>query len=271
VPVAVRLLDNVIDATRFPLPQQQASVRRTRRIGLGITGLADALVMLGLRYDSEAAFTFAADTMRRIRDAAYRQSLTMAEEKGAFPAFESARYLEAPFIRALPPDIRDGIARCGIRNSHLLSIAPTGTISLLAGNLSSGIEPVFSAEQSRMVLDAGGAAQAFQLADFAVQLWRNLVGRTDGVPEALVTAPELPIQAHLGMQAALQVFVDNAISKTINVPAETSFADFAPLYRTAYDLGLKGCTAFRPSAELRAVLAPAPASAAECRPAGECE
>ncbi len=271
VSIAVRLLDNVIDASRFPLRQQEAAVRRTRRIGLGITGLADALVMLGLRYDSDAARAFAAETMRIVCHAAYRQSVLMAEDKGAFPAFQRESYLAAPFIRGLPADIRDSIARHGIRNSHLLSIAPTGTISLLAGNVSSGIEPVFAADYQRTVLDATGQPRQFALTDFAVRLWRKQSARGGGVPDALVAAMDLPIEAHLAMQATLQTFVDNAISKTITIPADTSFAAFASLYRMAYDKGLKGCTAFRPKAAAKVVLAPAREPAARCRPTGECE
>jgi ribonucleoside-diphosphate reductase alpha chain len=153
---AVRLLDNVLDVSRYPLPQQKYTVQRARRLGLGITGLADALLMLGIRYGSDASFGFAGETMRTICHAAYRQSLAIAKEKPCFPAFERERYLAAPFIQALPTDIRDGIARYGMRNSHLLSIAPTGTISLLAGNVSSGIEPIFAADYQRTVLKADG-------------------------------------------------------------------------------------------------------------------
>ncbi len=269
--MAVRLLDNVIEASRFPLPQQRAAVRNTRRIGLGITGLADALIMLGLRYGSDASLALASDTMRTICHAAYRQSILLAQEKGSFPAFDHARFLDAPFIRALPADIRDGIARYGIRNSHLLAIAPTGTVSLLAGNVSSGIEPVFAADHQRTVLDAEGQPRRFELTDYAVAEWRRRVGRHDGQPDALVTAAELPIEAHLGIQAALQEHVDNSISKTINVPAKTAFADFAPIYRRAYDKGLKGCTAFRPHAAAEAVLAPLEAAMPRCEPCGSCE
>ncbi len=250
----MRLLDNVIDASRFPLPQQTDAVRKARRIGLGITGLADALIMLGLRYGDDASLAFASETMRTICHAAYRQSIAIAKEKGSFPEFDCAKYLAAPFVRALPADIRDGIARHGIRNSHLLAIAPTGTVSLLAGNISSGIEPVFAADHQRTVLDSQGKPRHFPLTDYAVQRWRELSGRTDGRPDVLVTAEELPIEAHLAMQAALQGFVDNSISKTINVPAATSFTDFTPLYRLAYDKGLKGCTTFRPGASAGAVL-----------------
>lgn len=251
---AVRLLDNVIDASRFPLPVQRNTAHAARRIGLGITGLADALVMLNLRYDSDAALGFAGETMRAICHAAYRRSIGIAEEKGSFPGFERDRYLEAPFVRTLPTDIRDGIARHGIRNSHLLAIAPTGSISLLAGNVSSGIEPVFAADHERTVLDPNGTPKRFVLTDHAVRVWRQFHGRDDGVPNALVTAMDLPIGAHLAMQATLQDFVDNAISKTINVPEAISFDDFAPLYRLAYDSGLKGCATYRPSADREAVL-----------------
>lgn len=268
---AVRLLDNVIDVSRFPLPQQRAAVIKARRIGLGITGLADALIMLGLRYGDDAALAFAGETMRIICHAAYRQSIAIAREKGCFLDFERHRYLEAPFIRGLPVDIRDGIARDGIRNSHLLAIAPTGTISLLAGNVSSGIEPVFAPEHQRAVLDAGGKPRRFTLMDYAVRLWCEQSGRTSGVPEALLTAASLPIAAHLDIQAALQPFVDNSISKTINVPADTSFTNFAPLYRLAYDKGLKGCTTFRPTAARDTVLVPVPEQELACECTSECQ
>jgi len=259
---AVRLLDNAIDASHFPLPAQREAVHRTRRVGLGITGLADALVMLGLHYDSNAARNFAGETMRAICHAAYRRSIAISRDKGSFPDFERDRYLAAPFIQALPADIRDGIARHGIRNSHLLAIAPTGSISLLAGNISSGIEPVFAPDQHRTVLDANGNPAPFVLTDHAVRLWRQSHDRTDGVPDTMVTAMDLPIGAHIAMQATLQKYVDNAISKTIAIPADTSFEAFAPLYRLAYDSGLKGCTTYRPSMQRGAVLAPAPGESA---------
>lgn len=255
--IAVRMLDAVIDLSHFPLPRQRQAAGKARRIGLGITGLADALIMLGMRYGDDASLAFAGETMRIICHTAYRASVDLAREKGSFRDFQRERYLEAPFVQALPADIRDGIAAHGIRNSHLLAIAPTGTISLLAGNVSSGIEPVFAPEYRRTVLDANGALREFMLFDYAMRLWRAQ-GRT-GFPDGLVTASECPIDAHLQMQAALQAFVDNSISKTINVPAETSFADFAPIYRLAYDMGLKGCTAFRPTPARHAVLSRMPA------------
>ncbi len=251
--LATRLLDDVIDASRFPLPAQAEQARATRRIGLGITGLADALIMLGLRYDERPARELAARVLRCICHAAYRSSIALAREKGAFPALDRARHLQAPFVGALPEDIREGIARHGIRNSHLLAIAPAGTISLLANNVSSGLEPVFDFHYTRSVLDADGRTHSFQLEDPAWRAWRS---RHPGAepPAQFVTTRELAPQAHLRMQAALQPCVDNAISKTINVPEELDFGAFKSLYEEAYRLGLKGCTTFRPNPVSGAVL-----------------
>jgi len=256
--VAVRFLDNVIDVSRYPLPAQARQARNTRRIGLGITGLADTLVMLGLRYDSEEARTLAARIMQTIRDAAYRVSIELAAEKGAFPAFDSAAFLASGFAARLPTDIRDAIAAQGIRNSHLLAIAPTGTISLLANNLSSGIEPVFAAEAERRVLDTEGNYQTHRVVDTACQLWRQQGGC--GLPPAWIEAQQLDPLAHLGMQAALQPYVDNAISKTINVAANIPFGSFEDLYHRAHALGLKGCTVFRPNPVTGAILTQPPAA-----------
>jgi ribonucleoside-diphosphate reductase alpha chain len=244
---AVRMLDNVIDASRFPLPPQAEMARGTRRVGLGITGLADALMMLGLNYGSETAIAVAGDVMRVICHAAYRESVALAQEKGSFPYFERDKYLQGAFVRDLPQDIRTAIAANGIRNSHLIAIAPTGTISLLAGNVSSGLEPVFAASYSRQILDEDGKPTEFTLIDYAVGLWRTTKGVTAGVPGAFVAANELPVRAHLDMQAALQPFVDNSISKTINVPEDCPFDEFRRIYDLAYDMGLKGCTTFRPN------------------------
>lgn len=267
---AVRLLDDVIDISHFPLPQQQMAVRKARRVGLGITGLADALVMLGMRYGDDVSLTFGGATMRTICHAAYRASIDLAREKGRFPDFDRRCYLEAPFIQTLPADIRDGIARHGIRNSHLLAIAPTGTISLLAGNISSGIEPVYAPEYRRSIRDAGGVPREFLLDDYAVRLWRRRSAQCDSTPDALVTAAQLPIEAHLAMQARLQEFVDNSISKTVNVPAGTAFADFAPIYRLAYQKGLKGCTTFRSVTTREALLAPIQGSDVTSGSPGKC-
>jgi ribonucleoside-diphosphate reductase alpha chain len=247
VPVAVRMLDNVIDASRFPLPQQGASARGSRRIGLGITGLADALLMLGVAYGSERSVVVAAETMRLVCHAAYRASIALARAKSIFPYFEQNRYLRGAFIASLPDDIQNGIAREGIRNSHLIAIAPTGTISLLAGNVSSGLEPIFAASYTRNVLTEDGQTRAFTLTDYALQRWREMTGVSTGVPSEFITAGELSVRAHLDLQAALQPFVDNSISKTINVPADCPFDEFKEIYDLAYDRSLKGCTTFRPN------------------------
>ena len=255
--IAVRLLDNVIDASRFPLPRQAENAHGSRRIGFGITGLADAMVMLGLTYGSAESLAVAANIMRSICHAAYRASIALATEKGSFPYFERDRYLDGAFIRSLPEDIRNGIARSGIRNSHLLAIAPTGTISLLAGNVSSGLEPIFAASYARNVLAADGSPKQFMLIDYALDLWRRLTGSSTGTPKAFVTAGDLAVSAHLQMQAALQPFVDNSISKTINVPQNTPFDDFKQIYDMAYDMGLKGCTTFRSNPVTGAILSEA--------------
>ena len=245
--IAVRLLDNVIDASRFPLPEQAENAHRSRRIGLGITGLADALVMLGLIYGSDRSIYLAADIMRCICHAAYRASIALAKEKTRFPYFERDKYLQSPFIRSLPQDIQDGISAHGIRNSHLIAIAPTGTISLLGGNVSSGLEPIFAASYNRKVLVENETAKDFVLTDYALHRWRAKSRRTNGLPDGFVTASELPVRAHIDIQAALQPFVDNSISKTINVPSDCSFSEFKQIYDLAYDRGLKGCTTFRPN------------------------
>ncbi|MGD0634538.1 MAG: adenosylcobalamin-dependent ribonucleoside-diphosphate reductase [Beijerinckiaceae bacterium] len=245
--IAVRLLDNVIDVSRFPLPRQAGSARGSRRIGLGVTGLADVLVMLGLVYGSDHSLAAAAEAMRVVCHAAYRASIALAKEKGEFPYFERDKYLQGAFIRGLPEDIRDAIAKHGIRNSHLLAIAPAGTISLLAGNVSSGVEPIFAATYVRKLLAEDGSAKEFALVDYALDLWRSSAGAVTGLPKGFVRAADLPIHAHLEMQAALQPFVDNAISKTINVPQDYPFQEFRRIYDLAYDRGLKGCTAFRPN------------------------
>jgi ribonucleoside-diphosphate reductase alpha chain len=237
----------VINVSRFPLPQQAESACGSRRIGLGVTGLADALVMLGLPYGGDHSLTVAAEAMRLICHVAYRSSIALAKEKGEFLYFERDKYLQGAFIRSLPEDIQEGIAKHGVRNSHLLAIAPTGTISLLAGNVSSGVEPIFAAAYVRKLLAEDGSAKEFALVDYALDLWRSSAGVVTGLPKGFVSAADLPIRAHLEMQAALQPFVDNAISKTINVPQDCPFSEFRRIYDLAYDRGLKGCTTFRPN------------------------
>jgi ribonucleoside-diphosphate reductase alpha chain len=260
--VAVRFLDNVIDVSRYPLSAQADEARRKRRIGLGVTGLADALVLLNLRYDDGAARALAADALQTLRDAACRASIDLAREKGAFPAFAADAYLASGFARRLPADLRSAIAAHGLRNSHLLAIAPAGTISLLANNCSSGIEPVFAGEAERRVLQADGRYATHRVLDDALQRWRQ--ARGTGVPPAFVEARALDPGAHLAMQAALQPFVDNAISKTINVAEDYPFARFAELYRQAHALGLTGCTVFRPNPVTGAVLSAPAAERVQC-------
>jgi ribonucleoside-diphosphate reductase alpha chain len=250
--LAVRFLDNVIDVSRYPLPAQAEQARLTRRIGLGITGLADALVLLGLCYDSEPGRALATQAMQTLRDAAYRASIDLAIEKGAFPGLDRQAFLASGFCTRLPADLRDAIATHGIRNSHLLAIAPAGTISLLANNCSSGIEPIFAAAAERRVLETNGSYRTHRVVDAALQLWQRQ-GRV-GTPPALIEARQIDPLAHLQMQAALQPFVDNAISKTINVAADTPFDRFEDLYRLAHRLGLKGCTVFRPNPVTGAIL-----------------
>ncbi len=244
IPLAIRFLDNVLDVSHFPLPQQADAAHKARRVGLGLTGLADALVMLGLAYDSEDGRAFTARVLETMRDSAYAASIALAGEKGSFPAFRIEDYLTRPFIRRLPEELQDGIARTGIRNSHLLAIAPTGSISLLAGNVSAGIEPVFAARQQRLLREGLGEPEAEELRDYAWGLWKD-AGHSGTGPPAFVTATELSADAHLAMQAAAQPFVDNAISKTINVRHDLPFEDFGNVYLRAYQLGLKGCTVYR--------------------------
>ncbi len=243
---ATRMMDNVIDASQFPLERQAAQAHGSRRIGLGLTGLADTLAMLGLHYAEEPARELAARVMRLICHTAYRASIELAREKGSFPFFEREKYLQGRFVRTLPREIQDDIARHGLRNSHLTAIAPTGTISLLANNISSGLEPMYEYSYTRRVLELDGRYTEHELTDYAVRLWRKRRGQ-EKLPSMFVTTRSLAPAAHIGMQAALQPFVDNSISKTINVPREYGFDDFKEIYERAYHMGLKGCTTFRPN------------------------
>ncbi|MFV8783376.1 adenosylcobalamin-dependent ribonucleoside-diphosphate reductase [Microbulbifer sp. SA54] len=261
--VGVRMLDNVIDLSRYPLPAQKKQAQGSRRIGIGITGLADALIALGLHYDSEAARALAARVMQTVRDAACQASIELAAEKGAFAHFSRGAYLQGIDIRALPEALRKGIAEHGIRNSHLTAIAPTGTISLLANGISSGVEPVFDFRHRRRVLTANGNYREFEIVDPVYRVWCTRGGDPQQLPAAFVSAQQLSPLAHLRMQAALQPYVDNAISKTVNIPEHYPFSEFESLYREAFTLGLKGCTTFRPNPVTQAILTsggPAPAS-----------
>jgi len=251
--VATRMLDNVYTVSRFPLPQQERAAHASRRLGLGVTGLADALIMLGLRYDREEGRRSAAEAMRTICHAAYVASIQLAGEKGSFERFDAKRLLEAPFVVRLPAELREGIRRTGLRNSHLTAIAPAGTISLLAGNVSSGLEPVFALEYARNVRQPDGALRKVDVQAHALARWRALHGMSP-LPPTFVTATTVAADDQVAMQAALQPHVDNAISKTTNVPADIPYVEFERIYRRAFDLGLKGCTVFRPNAVTGAVL-----------------
>ena len=244
VHTAVRFLDNVLDVSHYALEQQAAQAAESRRIGLGVTGLADALIMLGIPYGSLQGRQVAGHVLETMRDAAYRASVSLAREKGSFPALQTAEFLARPFIRRLPEELREDIRTHGIRNSHLLALAPTGSISLLAGNVSAGIEPCFAGSVQRLIRRADGNHDAVALEDHALGLWRDM-GHHDPYPPAFVTARELSPDDHLAMQATAQGFVDNAISKTINVPSGLLFEAFRDVFREAYKLGLKGCTVYR--------------------------
>jgi ribonucleoside-diphosphate reductase alpha chain len=246
VATAIRMMDNVVDASRFPLEAQAREAHAKRRIGLGVTGLADALAMVGLRYGSAEAAEKTGEWMAVIANAAYRASALIAAEKGAFPLYDAVEYAKAPMIRRLDPEVQALIAEHGLRNALLTSIAPTGTISLFAGNVSSGIEPIFATSYTRKVLQPDGTRTEEEVVDYAVQMWRDLRGDAD-LPEHFVTAQDLAPLDHVRMQAAAQPWVDSSISKTINVPADIGFEAFKDVYLEAYETGCKGCTTYRPN------------------------
>jgi ribonucleoside-diphosphate reductase alpha chain len=258
--VAVRMLDNVLDETVWPLPQQQQEASNKRRIGLGFTGLGDALIMLGLRYDTPAARAMARRLSEVMRDAAYGASVELARERGAFPLFNADLYLSrGSFASRLPADLKERIRAHGLRNSHLLSIAPTGTISLaFADNASNGIEPPFSWTYTRRKREADGSFREFAVEDHAWRLYRHLKGHNAPLTEAFVTALEMSAEAHEAMVAAVAPFIDTSISKTVNVPADYPYEDFQDLYFLAWKSGLKGLATYRPNSVLGAVLSVEP-------------
>ena len=267
VPLAVRMMDNVVDLSNFPLAAQRTEAQAKRRIGLGVTGLADALIMLGVRYGSDEAVALTEGWLAAISAEAYRTSALLAAEKGSFPLLDRKKHLASPMLQRLPADVRALIRKHGLRNALVTSIAPTGTISLLADNVSSGIEPVFSYLHDRTVLLPDGTRHTEPVADHAYRLFRRLMGEHAPLPAAFVDAQSLAPNAHLVMQAAAQRHVDSSISKTINVPESLSFEAFKDVYRQAYELGCKGCTTYRPNPVTGAVLqvstsavAPAPAA-----------
>ncbi|KUJ76347.1 adenosylcobalamin-dependent ribonucleoside-diphosphate reductase [Ruegeria profundi] len=246
VATAVRMMDNVVDVSKFPLAEQEAEAQDKRRIGLGVTGLADALLMLGLRYGSDEAARQTERWLHAIARAAYLASVDLAKEKGAFPLFDTEKYLASGTMQQMDEDVRDAIREHGIRNALLTSIAPTGTISLYAGNVSSGIEPVFAYAYTRKVLQKDGSRTEEEVVDYAVQMWRNKFGDKE-LPEFFVNAQTLTPADHVKMQAAAQKWIDSSISKTINCPEDISFDDFKDVYMQAWDQGCKGCTTYRPN------------------------
>ena len=253
VATAVRMMDNVVDASRFPLEAQQREAEAKRRIGLGVTGLADALLMVGLRYGSVEAAAQTEAWMHQIARAAYLASVDLAKEKGAFPLFDAEGYLASGAMEQMDADVRDAIAKHGIRNALLTSIAPTGTISLYAGNVSSGIEPVFAYAYTRKVLQKDGTRTEEEVIDYAVQMWRDKMGDAE-LPDYFVNAQTLEPLEHVRMQAAAQKWIDSSISKTINCPEDISFEAFKDVYMAAWDQGCKGCTTYRPNAVTGSVL-----------------
>lgn len=247
VKTAVRMLDNVIDLSQYPLQSQRQQALGSRRIGLGITGLADTFTMLGYQYGDESSREWTERVMRMLCNEAYLSSIDLARERGPFPFFDKDQYLKSRFIQSLPDAIQSAIEKHGIRNSHLIAIAPTGTISLLANNVSSGIEPIFNLSYERTVLNDDGSASNYAMEDYAYQCWREKKKAADSIPNVFVTAHQLAPQIHIDMQSLIQQYVDNAVSKTINIPQDYAYAEYKSLYMLAYEKGLKGCTTFRPN------------------------
>ncbi|MBV9521777.1 MAG: adenosylcobalamin-dependent ribonucleoside-diphosphate reductase, partial [Alphaproteobacteria bacterium] len=268
VPLAVRMMDNVVDASRFPLEAQTVEATAKRRIGLGVTGLADALIMCGVRYGSTKAVELTEAWMKAIQREAYLASAALAAEKGPFPLYDAEKYLAGETVRALDPDVLEAIRAHGIRNALLTSIAPTGTISLFADNVSSGLEPVFSFRYTRHVLMPDGSRKEEEVSDHAFRLFHRLKGEATPLPDAFVDAQTLGPGDHIVMQAAVQKYIDSSISKTINLPADIPFDAFKDIYLQAYELGCKGCTTYRPNEVTGAVLAvrKAPETKTEAQP-----
>jgi ribonucleoside-diphosphate reductase alpha chain len=250
---AVRMLDNVIDISRYPLPQQEEEAKAKRRIGLGVTGLADALLFCGKVYGSGEAVEQTRRWLSIIKRESYRTSARLAAEKGAFPLYDE-QMLETPNLKALDDETRDLIAQHGLRNGCLTSIAPTGTTSLLAGNVSSGIEPVFAFSYERRILQVDGSARFEPVEDYALHVWRQLKGDEPPPERLFVSAQTLKPSDHLAMQAVAQALVDSSISKTVNCPEDISFDEFADIYVEGYHLGCKGLTTYRPNSVTGSVL-----------------
>lgn len=254
VTTAVRMLDNVIDVSLYPAPAQEWEARNKRRIGIGLTGLGDALIMVGARYGSDQAVALLDVWMRCIKNAAYRASADLATERGPFPMFQASAHLAQPALETLDPEVRTRIAAHGLRNGVLTTLAPTGTTSLYAGNVSSGIEPVFSAAFQRHVTGPNGEKTTERVEDYAAWLYRERTGNSIEQAKGFATVADLTPADHVRMQATAQKYVDSGISKTVNCPADIPFGAFEQVYRDAYAQGCKGCTTYRPNDILGAVL-----------------
>ncbi len=254
VRVVVRMLDNSLDVSRYPLEAQLEQAQNQRRIGVGVTGVANALAMLNLRYGAPEAVQRLGDWMQTIQNAAYGASALLAKERGAFPSYDASQHLDSDAIRALDPEVRRLIVAHGLRNGTLTTIAPTGTTSMLAGNVSSGVEPMFSTSYSRVITGPDGTKTTERVMDYAAMRYAELHGTQAPLPESFVTAAQLSPIEHVAMQAAAQKWVDSGISKTVNCPADITFDDFKDIYRVAYDAGCKGCTTYRPNAITGSVL-----------------
>jgi ribonucleoside-diphosphate reductase alpha chain len=255
--LATRFLDNIYDISSFALKAQEKAAHASRRLGLGITGLADTFLMLGLRYGSASSLELAEKIMQTVRDAAYRTSVELAREKGSFPQFDATRYGAAPGVLNLPRDIQDAIAAHGIRNSHLLAVAPAGSISLLANNISSGIEPVFAFDAQRTVRTRDGQPRVFGVQDYACAVWRAQAGAQQPLPSYFVSAEQVSAKDQLAMLAAIQPYVDNAISKTLSLPAAAPVSELGGVLLSAHRTGLKGCTVYRAGGLRKGVVRPA--------------
>jgi ribonucleoside-diphosphate reductase alpha chain len=253
VKTAVRMMDNVVDVSRFPLEAQASEAIAKRRIGLGVTGLADALLMTGLRYGSEDAVSKTEEWLHQMARIAYLTSAEIAKEKGSFPLFDANNYLSSKSLAGMDKDVLDSIAKNGIRNALLTSIAPTGTISLYAGNVSSGIEPIFAYSYNRKVLQKDGSHLEEEVMDYAIQIWREKYGEKE-FPDYFVSAQTLDPIDHVRMQSAAQKWVDSSISKTINCPVDIDFKEFKEVYMEAWNTGCKGCTTYRPNEVTGSVL-----------------
>ncbi|KKM06865.1 hypothetical protein LCGC14_1739740, partial [marine sediment metagenome] len=265
VHIAVRFLDNVIDVTKYPLPEQKAEELAKRRIGLGISGLADAMAQLGLKYGSEDSIAFTRRVMRTIAVEAYIASALLAKERGSFPLYDAEKFTSSPFAQKLPSEARVAIAKYGIRNGVLLNIAPTGTTSLYYGDISSGLEPVFRHKGSRKVLQLDGSRKEYATKNYGLRLFEEVMGQeATKLPDYMVSVNDLAVNDHVRIQAAAQEWIDASVSKTINCPEDMTFEEFKEVYTLAYDLGCKGCTTYRPSDTRGSVLGDA-----VVHPAGE--